>query len=209
MEKFKRYFIIFWIIVCFMIILASLYVIYMDWKNQRTESSSEPIVYTVSADTIMTSTTTTTTQTQTTLSTTTTTELSTTITEITTTTTQISVSTEITDEMTYLGTFIGTYFRGDTNPCNGGSGRQLLDCKLKPGTAKGSVASKYVFDNFGYNVNNRTLIWIEFSDYPEMNGWYAVDDCNADPNVVDFYFPDYSQCPWELDGVTPVKVWIN
>lgn len=208
MEKFKRYFIIFWIIVCFMIILASLYVIYMDWKNQRTESSSsEPIVYTVSADTIMTSTTTA--QTQTTLSTTTTTELSTTITEITTTTMQISVSTEITDEMTYLGTFIGTYFSGATNPCNGGSGRQLLDCKLKPGTAKGSVASKYVFDNFGYNVNNRTLIWIEFSDYPEMNGWYAVDDCNADPNVVDFYFPDYSQCPWELDGVTPVKVWIN
>lgn len=149
--------------------------------------------------TVTTTTTTTTTKKNTTTTTTTTTE------ETTTTTTTTA---DMKDSLTYLGSFTGTYFKGDTDPCNGGSGRILIPCDIKDDTYKGSVASKLVFNSYGYDMNGKTMIYIEFPSMPTLNGWYSVDDCNADPSIIDFYFPDYSKCPWENDGVIACNAWI-
>lgn len=111
-------------------------------------------------------------------------------------------------QMTYLGEFTGTYYKGSTHPCNGGSGRMLVSCYEKPESFKGSVASRFVYNNYGYYVNDKTIIYVEFEKYPQLNGWYSVDDCNTDQNIVDFYFADYSTCPWQTAGVTTVSIWI-
>lgn len=135
-------------------------------------------------------------------------------TTITYTTTYEAVETTTTEQttaqsqMTYLGQFTGTYYKGSTYPCNGGSGRMLVSCYEKPDSYKGSVASRFVYYNYDYNMNGKTMVYIEFEKYPQLNGWYSVDDCNADQSIVDFYFADYSTCPWKTAGITPVKVWI-
>ncbi len=167
----------------------------------RIPSSTEMAVVT-STTTTMTSTVTTTTTTCTT---------STTVTTVTTTTeeTTTTTTTDMKDSLTYLGSFTGTYFKGETNPCNGGSGRILIPCDIKDDTYKGSVASKLVFNSYGYELNGKTMIYIEFPSIPDLNGWYSVDDCNADPSIIDFYFPDYSKCPWENDGVIACNAWIS
>lgn len=150
--------------------------------------------------------------TQTTITTTTiTTKKTTTATTTTTTeeTTTTTTTTDMKDSLTYLGSFTGTYFKGKTNPCNGGSGRILIPCDIKDDTYKGSVASKLIFNSYGYELNGKTMIYIEFPSIPALNGWYSVDDCNADPSIIDFYFPDYSKCPWENDGVIQCVAWIS
>lgn len=156
------------------------------------------------------------TQTQTTTSETTTeTSRQTTTTEETTNTYTIMTTCEAVEttateqgQMTYLGNFTGMYYKGETYPCNGGSGRMLVSCYEKIDSYKGSVASKFIYYNYDYNMNGKTMVYIEFEKYPQLNGWYSVDDCNEDQNVVDFYFADYSTCPWQTAGVTPVSVWI-
>ncbi len=162
-------------------------------------------VITTTEEPLATTQTTTTTTTTTTKKTTTTTTTATTTTEETTTT----ATTDVKDTMTYLGSFTGTYFKGETNPCNGGSGRILIPCDIKYDTYKGSVASQLVFNQYGYERNGKTMIYIEFPTIPEMNGWYSVDDYNADPSIIDFYFPDYSKCPWQQDGVIQCVAWIS
>lgn len=155
----------------------------------------------------------TTTTTTTAVTTTTTCTTSTTVTTVTTTTEETTTSTTTTtdmkDSLTYLGSFTGTYFKGDSDPCNGGSGRILIPCDIKDDTYKGSVASQFVFNQYGYERNGKTMIYIEFPTIPEMNGWYSVDDYNADPSIIDFYFPNYSKCPWQQDGVIQCVAWIS
>ena len=112
-------------------------------------------------------------------------------------------------QMLYFGSFTATYYNGDTVPCKGGSGRTLVSCYEKETSYKGSIASRYVFEKYGYFVNGKTEVYIEFPSYERLNGWYSVDDCNADPSIVDFYFADYSTCPWQFDGVTTCDVWIG
>ena len=85
----------------------------------------------------------------------------------------------------------------------------LVSCYIKQDFYKGSVASRYVYENYGYYRNDKTMVRVEFPDYPELNGWYSVDDCCASMNVADFYFADYSTCPWQLRGVTVCKMWIS
>ena len=133
----------------------------------------------------------------------------TTVTETSEETVATTYDTEFTDTMTYLGQFTATYFKGSVTPCNGGSGRMLVSCYEKETSYKGSVASKFVFDRYGYYVNDKTMVYIEFENYPRLDGWYSVDDYNADPGIVDFYFSDYSTCPWQNDGVTDVEMWIG
>lgn len=159
---------------------------------------------------VTTTTITTTTMTTTTVTTTTTCTTSTTVTTVTTTTeeTTTTTTTDMKESLTYLGSFTGTYFKGETDPCNGGSGRILIPCVIKDDTYKGSVASKFVFNSYGYELNGKTMIYIEFPSMPDLNGWYSVDDCNADPSIIDFYFPDYSKCPWQQDGVIQCVAWI-
>jgi len=140
---------------------------------------------------------------------TTTESTTTTVTTTTDVTTEpITTVTNVTDTMTYIGSFCATYYKGDGVPCYGGSGRMLVSCYEKDEWYKGSVASKFVFENYGYDVNGKTMVYIEFPSFERLNGWYSVDDCNADSSIVDFYFSDYSTCPWQNDGVVMCQVWI-
>lgn len=109
-----------------------------------------------------------------------------------------------------LGTYRGTYYRGSTNPCRGGSGRTLIDCTYGAPSAgiKGSVACKYIYANYGYNVDGRTKVYIESDNYPSLNGWYYVDDCCASYSVIDFYYPNYGNCPFRNAGVISVRMYI-
>lgn len=140
--------------------------------------------------------------------TTTTTEDATTETT-TETTTEPTTTTTTEESLLYLGKFTATYYRGDYYPCNGGSGRELIPCDVKPDSYKGSVASRLVFERYGYYVSDRTMIYISFESIPELDGWYSVDDCNADPSIIDFYFNDYSKCPWQQAGVVLCEAWIK
>ena len=182
-------------------------------STTTTTTSSTATTTTTSSYTteVQAQTTTTETTTETSKQTTTSEETSSTYTTTTTYETAEDTTTEQTtlqDSMTYLGKFTGTYYKGSTIPCNGGSGRMLVSCYEKPESYKGSVASRLVYNNYGYYVNDKTMLYIEFEKYQQLNGWYSVDDCNADQNIVDFYFADYSTCPWQTAGVTPVDVWI-
>ena len=143
-----------------------------------------------------------------TTTTTVTTTCSTTVTSVTESTASETV-TDFRDTMTYLGDFRATYYKGDSVPCYGGSGRMLVSCYEKDEWYKGSVASRWVYGQYGYNANGKTTVYIEFDDYPILNGWYSVDDCNADPGIIDFYFADYATCPWQKDGVTGCQMWIS
>lgn len=161
-------------------------------------------------DAMSTTTTTTTTSTETT---TTTTSVTTTTTSVTTTTTQTTTTTTATasnsNNLTSLGTFTGTYYSGRTVPCRGGSGRTLIDCTVGSSGVKGSVASRLVYRNYGYNRDGeRTKIYIEFPTIPSMNGWYYVDDCNSRNDIIDFYFYYNRNCPWQQAGVITVKAYI-
>ena len=124
---------------------------------------------------------------------------------ITTTTTEYDPTSRLID----YGWFTGTYYNGETNPCPGGSGRILEDCTPKSGEMKGSVACRRIFEDYGYTVNGRTRVYLEFESYPEMNGWYFVDDCCQSMNVVDVYFSNYETCPWQNDGVTDIHLWME
>lgn len=113
------------------------------------------------------------------------------------------------DDLLYLGAFTGTYYNGATNPCPGGSGRMLVSCDVKNDIYKGSVASRLVYETYGYYLDNKTMIYISFKTHPELDGWYSVDDCNAVSGIIDFYFDDYSKCPWEMDGLIHCEAWIR
>lgn len=154
-----------------------------------------------------------TTMTATTTTTTTNITTTTTVTTVTSTTTEMTTTTTtVYDPKARLidyGYFKGTYYNGATNPCNGGSGRTLIDCTPKSDETKGSVACRRIFEDYGYNVNGRTRVYLEFDSYPNMDGWYFVDDCCASLNVVDVYFINYSTCPWQNDGVTDIHLWVE
>lgn len=101
--------------------------------------------------------------------------------------------------------FKGTYYlsTGSQVPGNtqGGSGRILEDCKVREEIIKGSVACKSAYDLYGYNYNGaRTVLYIQVPDFPEMTGYYYLDDCCACYNIVDFYFEKSENCPFEKTG---------
>lgn len=146
----------------------------------------------------------------------------TTTTEQITTTTTANQTTEQTTESTTtttttasqveglkdLGSFKGTYYISKRFPCSGGSGRTLYGCDIKEDSYKGSIASRYIFENYGYNVNLKTMVYLEVKECPKMNGWYSVDDCNRDKGVVDFYFQSSCHCPFRTRGVVSVRMYI-
>ena len=112
--------------------------------------------------------------------------------------------------MTYVKNFTrGTYYayRGQRI---GGSQRQLIDCSIGDGTVKGSIASSYLYGNYGYNYNGkRTMVYLEIENYSQMNGYYYLDDCDAgNSNVIDFYFLYESNCPFQEQGVVQVDCYI-
>lgn len=119
-------------------------------------------------------------------------------------------------QLTYVKRFSrGTYYHTWGSPSKGGSGRWLMDCSYDNGEVKGSIASSYLYNNYGYNRDGRTKVYLEVfdkhgvNDYSSMNGWYYVDDCDAwNPEVIDFYFMYTSNCPFEMDGVVDVECYI-
>lgn len=163
----------------------------------ETTTTEEPLATTENTTTATETTTTETT-------TTTTSEETTTNTTVTTTTTKSS-----SNGLTSLGSFKGTYYSGKSVPCKGGSGRTLIDCSTGGNGVKGSVASKLVYQNYGYKRNGeRTKVYLEIAEHPSMNGWYYVDDCNAVTSIIDFYFYYNKNCPFQKAGVVSVKAYI-
>ena len=110
--------------------------------------------------------------------------------------------------------FVKTFSRGTYyaygGPRKGGSGRQLIDCSQGDGSIKGSIASSYLYKMYGYNYNNsRTKVYLEISGYSTMNGWYYLDDSDAgNPNVIDFFYINGSNCPFKNQGVVIVNCYI-
>lgn len=92
----------------------------------------------------------------------------------------------------------------------GGSGRQLIDCSQGDGNVKGSIASSYLYYNYGYNYNSkRTMVYLEINDYPYMTGYYYLDDSDAgNSDVIDFFYLYNSNCQFQYQGVISVDCYI-
>ena len=114
------------------------------------------------------------------------------------------------EEITYVKHFTrGTYYAYG-GPRKGGSQRQLIDCSIGDGTVKGSIASSYLYRNYGYNYNGkRTMVYLEIEGYSQMSGYYYLDDCDAgNSNVIDFFFLYESNCPFKEQGIVQVDCYI-
>lgn len=138
-------------------------------------------------------------------------------TKITITTTEDVTTTSITTELpqnSIVTEFVKTFSRGTYycygRQCTGGSGRSLIDCSVGNSVVKGSIASSYLYHNYGYNYNGkRTMVYLEINGYPSMNGYYYLDDCDAgNYNVIDFYYTYSSGCPFRMAGVVTVDCYI-
>lgn len=113
------------------------------------------------------------------------------------------------NSLTYVKSFSrGTYYTAFSG-AKGGSGRTLIPCSLS-GEIKGSIASSYLYHSYGYNYNGkRTTLYLEINGYPQMNGYYYLDDCDAgNSNVIDFYYSTGSNCPFRTQGVVKVDCYI-
>ena len=104
-------------------------------------------------------------------------------------------------------------------------------------TIKGSIASRTLFNKYGYNYTTcydengksfkRTKVYLEFNNVwsydkkrgkrvkflgdtlSKMNGYYYLDDCCRDNNVIDFYYLYGSQCPFNNAGrIIDIKCWV-
>lgn len=100
----------------------------------------------------------------------------------------------------------GTYYPGweayGSTQVYGGSGRLLMDCSIKDDEIKGSVACKYVYEKYGYNYNGaRTIVYLDIPEYPDLSGFYFVDDCCGRYDTIDFYFTYKANCPFMNQGV--------
>lgn len=124
----------------------------------------------------------------------------------------------------YKGCYVrfsrGTYYTAP-NGAHGGSQRTLVDCASGNEDVRGSVASYYLWRNFGYNYNgSRTKIYVEVDDHSEMDGVYYLDDCSAmrdyyacgryikADSVIDFFYVNGKNCPFSRDGVVGVDCWV-
>ena len=114
------------------------------------------------------------------------------------------------DGMTFVKTFTRGTFYSYGGSRTGGSGRSLIDCSYGNGYVKGSIASSYIYGNYGYNYNgSRTMVYLEISGYPSMNGYYYLDDSDAgNSNVIDFFYYYNGNCQFQNQGVVTVNCYI-
>lgn len=129
----------------------------------------------------------------------------------TTSSTSETTTTAVTDTRSFIKTFNrGTYYCYGCQKL-GGSGRMLVSCAIGDGVAKGSVASSYLFHQYGYYYNGeRTKVYLEIEKYPEMNGYYYLDDSDAgNPDVIDFFYIYDTDCPFKNVGVVSVNCYID
>lgn len=104
----------------------------------------------------------------------------------------------------------GTYYAYG-GPRRGGSGRQLIDCSQGSGGIKGSIASWYLYSNYGYSYKGeRTKVYLEVDGYPQMDGVYYLDDsCSSRlTNTIDFFYLCNGNCPFNQQGVVQVDCYI-
>lgn len=93
-------------------------------------------------------------------------------------------------DMQFVGTFQGTYYPYPEGTL-GGSGKKLIDCSVGDGEVKGSIASRSLFDMFGYNYNGqRTKVYINCKSCESLSGYYYLDDSTSPYvlGVIDFYY---------------------
>lgn len=112
---------------------------------------------------------------------------------------------------TYVKEFSrGTYYSYN-KPVYGGSGRSLIDCSYgTDNNVKGSIASSYLYNNYGYNYNDkRTMVYLKINGYESMNGYYYLDDSDeGNSEVIDFYYHYASNCPFQYQGIVNVSCYI-
>jgi hypothetical protein len=130
-------------------------------------------------------------------------------------TTTVSTVTQFPASDIYRYEFVKTFVDGSYYSYGkyGGSGRELIACDPGNSEIKGSIASSYLWNNYGYNYkDSRTMVYLRFSQYPQMDGFYYLDDCCAQylQYRIDFFFPDVSKCPFGAPiGITKdIDCWI-
>ena len=140
----------------------------------------------------------------------------TTVAQINVTTTAVTYGNEdVRSSANFVKTFTrGTYYPGweaygSTQVC-GGSGRLLMNCSIKDDEIKGSVACKYIQEKYGYNYNGaRTIVYLDIPEFPDMSGFYFVDDSCLRDDTIDFYFTYEANCPFRNQGVlTKISCYI-
>lgn len=141
-----------------------------------------------------------------------TTTVSTTKKKVTTTTTK-ATKTDISDTLIPVGVFKLTYYtptkNQNPNGLKGGSGRTLLDCSTTSSGVMGSVASKSIvmgvkgiIPKYGYSYKGKqTTIYMDVPNFPELSGYYFVDDCSGGDYIVDLYYSNKNNCPFKNQGV--------
>lgn len=115
------------------------------------------------------------------------------------------------DGLTYVGYFGRvTYYPATayySGVC-GGSGRTLLGYGNYDNGIRGSIASRSLYEMYGYNRNGRTTVYLEFPGYENMNGRYYVDDSCANYGVIDIFVWDSYSCPFYNAGVITANCYI-
>ena len=132
----------------------------------------------------------------------------TTVKSVNETTTAVTYGSEdVRSSANFVKTFtMGTYYPGweayGSTQLSGGSGRLLMDCSIKDDEIKGSVACKYIQEKYGYNYNGaRTIVYLDIPEFPDMSGFYFVDDSCLRDDTIDFYFTYKANCPFMNQGV--------
>lgn len=102
----------------------------------------------------------------------------------------------------------GTFYTYGTSAI-GGSGRALIDCSIGSGSIKGSIASSYLYNLYGYGDEiNRPIFYLQCLECPKMNGYYYLDDSDAgNPEVIDFFYLYADNCPFNTIGVVSVDCY--
>ena len=73
----------------------------------------------------------------------------------------------------------------------------------------GSVASKSIvigvkgiIPKYGYSYKGKqTTIYMDVPNFPELSGYYFVDDCSGGDYIVDLYYSNKNNCPFKNQGV--------
>ena len=115
------------------------------------------------------------------------------------------------NNMTYLGCYSGTYYPATAyyDGVCGGSTRTLLGYGDYGDNIRGSIASRSLQEAYGYKRNGRTTVYLEFPEFPEMDGFYYVDDCSAYYGIIDVFVWSDTACPFGVKGRTPIDCYIE
>ena len=87
---------------------------------------------------------------------------------------------------------------------------------LAPAIDKGVITAATIFEdnptsfengtfnpkNYGYSYKGKqTTIYMDVPNFPELSGYYFVDDCSGGDYIVDLYYSNKNNCPFKNQGV--------